>query len=100
MDSEKRQQIVQEISIMKGLSSKDNIVKFIAAATVDASSKASGKCDEFLVLMEFCPKNLADVMKDRAGPYPPPTVAKIFSQVRIVFDCLFLVETFAFDRLF
>jgi hypothetical protein len=39
MDAEKRQQIIQEISIMKGLSTNDNIVKFVAAATVDASSR-------------------------------------------------------------
>ena len=82
MDGAKRQQIIQEISIMKGLSSYEHIVTFVTAATVDASSKAAGKCDEFLVLMEFCPKNLADIIRARSKPFPPATVAKIFCQVR------------------
>ena len=39
-------------------------------------------CDEFLVLMEFCPTNLSEVMTKRnCKPYPPSTVAKIFAQV-------------------
>ena len=82
MDAEKRGQIIQEIAIMKGLSSHEHIVTFVTAATVDASSRvAAGKCDEFLVLMEFCPKNLADIIRTRSKPYPPATVAKIFCQV-------------------
>ena len=85
MDQEKRQMIIQEISILKGLSSNDNIVKFVAAATVDASARVAGKCDEFLVLMEFCPNNLSDVIRARTRPYPPQTVAKIFCQV-LYFD--------------
>jgi serine/threonine protein kinase len=39
MDAEKRQQIVQEISILKGLSSHENIVTFVTAATVDATTR-------------------------------------------------------------
>ena len=81
MDSEKRGQIIQEISIMKGLSSHDHIVTFITAATVDASTRVASKCDEFLVLMEFCPKNLADIIRTRTRPFPPATVARIFCQV-------------------
>ena len=83
MDPEKRQLIIQEISILKGLSSNDNIVQFVAAATVDASARVAGKYDEFLVLMEYCPKNLSDVIRARSRPFPPPTVAKIFCQVNL-----------------
>jgi hypothetical protein len=39
MDSEKRDQIIQEIAIHKGLSSHENIVKFITAATVDSTKR-------------------------------------------------------------
>jgi len=39
MDSEKRDQIIQEIAILKGLSSHENIVKFFTAATVDSTSR-------------------------------------------------------------
>ena len=81
MDSEKRGQIIQEISILKGLSSHDHIVTFVTAATVDASTRVASKCDEFLVLMEYCPKNLADIIRTRTKPFPPATVAKIFCQV-------------------
>lgn len=78
MDQAKRQQIIQEISILKGLSSHEHIVTFVTAATVNATARAAAKCDEFLVLMEFCPKNLADIIQSRTRPYPPETVAKIF----------------------
>lgn len=39
MDPEKRDQIIQEISIQKGLSSHENIVKFVTAATVDSTKR-------------------------------------------------------------
>ena len=33
------------------------------------------------MLMEYCPNVLSDVLRDRSRPYPPDTVARIFTQV-------------------
>ena len=80
MDSEKRQLIIQEISLLKSLSGHTNIVKFINAA--EAKGVSQKGCEEFLVLMEFCPNNLSEIMAKRhCKPFPPGTVAKIFAQI-------------------
>jgi cyclin G-associated kinase len=80
MDSEKQQQIVKEISLMKMLSGHGNIVGFLSAA--EAKGVSQKGCDEFLVLMEFCPTNLSEIMSKRhCRPYPPATVAGIFAQI-------------------
>ena len=31
--------------------------------------------------MEYCPNVLSDVLRERSRPYPPDTVARIFTQV-------------------
>ncbi len=39
-------------------------------------------CDEFLVLMEFCPTNLSEIMSKRSGKnFTKDTVAKLFAQI-------------------
>lgn len=43
--------------------------------------RAASKCDEFLVLMEFCPYNLSTICARRSTPFTPATVAKIFCQI-------------------
>lgn len=78
MDAEKRMQIVREISLLKTLSVHSNVVSFVAAA--EAKGVSQKGCDEFLVLMEYCPTNLSQLMSKR-GPYPPQKVAAIFAQV-------------------
>lgn len=80
MDSEKKNLIIKEISLMKSLSGHSNVVKFISAA--EAKGVNQRGCDEFLVLMEFCPTNLSEIMSKRnCKCYPPSTVAKIFAQI-------------------
>ena len=80
IDSEKRNYIIKEISLMKALSDHPNIVKFNAAA--EAKGVSQKGCDEFLVLMEFCSTNLSDIMsKRRCKPYNPGTVAQMFAQI-------------------
>ena len=80
MDSEKRNLIVKEIALMKSLSGHPSIVKFVSAA--EAKGVSQRGCDEFLVLMEFCPTNLSEIMSKRnCKPYPANTVGKIFAQI-------------------
>ena len=80
IDSEKRNYIVKEISILKSLSDHQNIVKFKAAA--EAKGVSQKGCDEFLVLMEYCPNNLSDIMtKRKCKPYNPGTVCQLFAQI-------------------
>ena len=80
IDSEKRNVIVKEISLMKSLSGHDNIVRFVAAA--EAKGVSQKGCEEFLVLMDFCPTNLSEVMSKRNGKaFNPATVAKSFAQI-------------------
>ena len=71
--------IIKEISLMKSLSGHPSIVKFVSAAEAKGVSQG---CDEFLVLMEFCPTNLSEIMTKRnCKPYPPSTVSKMFAQI-------------------
>ncbi len=87
MDSEKKGQIVREISLLKTLSGHPNIVKFVAAA--EAKGVSQRGCDEYLVLMEFCPTNLTELMTKRCGKcYPPATVAAIFAQITSAVEAL------------
>ena len=76
VDQEKKKQIIQEITILKTLSNHDHIVGFITAASTSKNGR-----EEFLVLMEYCPNVLSNLLQSRTQPYPPATVAKIFVQV-------------------
>lgn len=65
---------------MKSLSGHPNIVKFVNAA--EAKGVSQSGCDEFLVLMEFCPRNLSEIMtKRQCRPYSASTIAAIFAQI-------------------
>ena len=80
IDSEKRNYIVKEISLLKALSDHPNIVQFKAAA--EAKGVSQKGCEEFLVLMEFCSTNLSDIMtRRRCKPYNPGTIAQMFAQI-------------------
>ena len=76
MDSEKKSQIVREISILKNFSNHEGIVRFVTAASVTSKNR-----EEFLVLMEYCPYVLSQILLKRKEPFEPGQVARVFVQV-------------------
>lgn len=81
-DAARRARIVREISILKTFSHHRNFVRFSAAASFSGASSPSAASrdeEEFLVLMEFCPWVLSDVLARRS--FSAATVAKVFNQV-------------------
>lgn len=64
------------------------IVSFITSASGSRQVGPGRSIEEFLVLMEYCPAVLSDILKDRSKPYPPDTVARIFTQVNRIFQNL------------
>ena len=56
-------------------------MSFVTSASGNRQVGPGRSIEEFLVLMEYCPNVLSDVLRDRSRPYPPDTVARIFTQV-------------------
>ena len=47
-----------------------------AASSTQGTTGGNSGSEEFLVLMEYCPNVLSELLKARSGPYPPQTVAR------------------------
>ena len=58
------------------------IVNFETSASANRATGGGRNTEEFLVLMEYCPAVLSDLIRTRNVPYPPDTVARIFTQVK------------------
>jgi cyclin G-associated kinase len=81
MDSEKRFQIVNEMSVLKALQASDHVLKWVGAANLaSGSGLSSSRCEEFLLLTELCVGSLYDYLSERPMAYPPETVARVFYQ--------------------
>ena len=57
------------------------IVSFVTSANGNRQVGPGRNIEEFLVLMEYCPTVLSDVLQARSTAYPPDAVARIFTQV-------------------
>ena len=57
------------------------IVSFVTSANGSRQVGPGRSIEEFLVLMEYCPTVLSDVLQARSTAYPPDAVARIFTQV-------------------
>ena len=67
----------------------NRIVNFVTSASGSRPSGSGRTIEEFLVLMEYCPAVLSDLIRCRSRPFPPDTVARLFTQVQQIRLCFF-----------
>lgn len=79
-DEEAKQNIIQEINVLKKISGHPNIIQYFSASFTDKSQTQHGQ-SEFLVITELCPGgSLVDLLQARTSPFEPDIVTSIFYQ--------------------
>ncbi|TRY81208.1 hypothetical protein TCAL_10445 [Tigriopus californicus] len=80
-DADKRAAIVQEITLLKSLKNRPNILQYETAAHLpQGQGLSASKCEEYLLLTELCAASLYDYLSPRSMPYPPVTAGRVFFQ--------------------
>lgn len=80
-DADKRAAIVQEITLLKSLRSRPNILQYETAAHLpQGQGLSASRCEEYLLLTELCAASLYDYLSPRSTPYPPVTTGRVFFQ--------------------
>ncbi|XP_044269812.1 cyclin-G-associated kinase [Tribolium madens] len=79
-DEEAKNNIIQEINILKKLSGHPNIIQYLSASFIDQSQTTHGKA-EFLLVTELCTGgSLAEILQARSTPFEPEIITRIFYQ--------------------
>ena len=73
--------MISELKCLTIYFSNCRIVSFVTSANGNRQVGPGRSIEEFLVLMEYCPTVLSDVLQARSTSYPPDAVARIFTQV-------------------
>lgn len=79
-DDESKQNVIQEINILKKLSGHSNIIQYLTASYIEKTQTTHGQ-HEFLLVTELCTGgSLVEILQNRSVAFEPELITCIFYQ--------------------
>ncbi|KAK9730740.1 DnaJ domain [Popillia japonica] len=79
-DEDAKQNVIQEINILKKLAGHPNIIQYLFASYIEKNKTTHGQ-HEFLLITELCSGgSLVGILQSRSTAFDPETVCRIFYQ--------------------